>query len=291
MVPAAPPDPLSHLALLRAADLARLGLYDQAEAHLVAAGAVDSAPELDLLARIRSQQGRFNEASALWGRACQAAGSSDLFRANLERVTRGRRLSVGWVALPALALLLMGGAFALGLALGNWPSSADPLASAQLATAPALAVPASEALAGRSGDVSAAPAFSPNVPGTTVSLHGGAAVVSFDAAVFYRGTRLKPSARTVLAAMARQITAATPSVRVNVVGFTDDVPVSRGSIHKSNVDLGLARATVVFRELVRAGVDPRSIAVQTQAEQGALVRPPSRPVDRRTVELHVTRRP
>src|SRR5438105_13854934 len=59
------------VSLARATDLARAGKYDEAETVLAGAvGESGSHPAaLDLLARIRAQQGRLIEAQALWGQA------------------------------------------------------------------------------------------------------------------------------------------------------------------------------------------------------------------------------
>jgi tetratricopeptide (TPR) repeat protein len=65
---------LQQLFVSRASDLARLGAYDAAEQLIGQLIARDpSADALDLLARIRAQQGRLDEAKLLWTRAMRIA--------------------------------------------------------------------------------------------------------------------------------------------------------------------------------------------------------------------------
>src|SRR5688572_6058823 len=78
---------LGQLLQARAVELARAGHYASAEALLADMPDRDaSASAVDLLARIRAQQGRLSEADSLWRQALRLDPGNDTFRAGLERV-------------------------------------------------------------------------------------------------------------------------------------------------------------------------------------------------------------
>ena len=115
---------LVQVGLARATELARTGHYEQAERLLAELGRDREAQfgEVDLLARIRAQQGRFREAEALWSRALRLAADSPNAQAGLRRIAALQ-------ARPLVALL--GGPLAgLILALALLGLVSLPLASA-----------------------------------------------------------------------------------------------------------------------------------------------------------------
>jgi tetratricopeptide (TPR) repeat protein len=120
--------PLLELVILaRATGLARAGRYKDAEMLLVDAvrGATPSPASLDLLARVRAQQGRLAEAEALWARAEALDPVNDVYRdgrRQAEQMAR-RPLWVGplwpFLAGVVVALAVVGGAFWVGGAISR----------------------------------------------------------------------------------------------------------------------------------------------------------------------------
>lgn len=110
---------LRQTVLSRAADLARFGRYSQAESlimDIIQEDDPDIKPSvLDLLARIRAQQGRISEAESLWLKASKLAPSNEAYRDALERIADMQKrpvwlatlwtLFVGVVFLAAILLL------------------------------------------------------------------------------------------------------------------------------------------------------------------------------------------
>jgi hypothetical protein len=102
--------------LAKAAALARAGRHTEAEHALEDLKGAESADPvvLDLLARIRAQQGRLAEAETLWSRALKLAPENGGIALALETVRRLQRTRnrPGWVV-PAVWLILFVVAFAL----------------------------------------------------------------------------------------------------------------------------------------------------------------------------------
>ncbi len=79
--------------LARAAELAQSGRFLEAEAALIHNGQLpQSAPELDLLARIAARQGRFDEARQRWNVALQMDPGNETYRQCIEHLTPARRV-------------------------------------------------------------------------------------------------------------------------------------------------------------------------------------------------------
>ncbi|TDD93521.1 hypothetical protein, partial [Actinomadura rubrisoli] len=108
------------LALAQARTLARRGRYAEAEAILsdVRRDIAPSVPLLDLLARVRAQQGRLDEADAAWAEAERLApgtreiaeGRRRVAKARVRRTTRAAwpyLVAVPAVVLVAVALLVL----------------------------------------------------------------------------------------------------------------------------------------------------------------------------------------
>jgi nucleoid-associated protein YgaU len=74
--------------LARATELARAGDYAQADGLLdkLAVGGRESAPALDLAARMAAQRGRLAQARAVWRRALELAPGEEAYRTALQRV-------------------------------------------------------------------------------------------------------------------------------------------------------------------------------------------------------------
>ena len=107
---------LMHIALAQATDLARAGRYLQAESILSEwSRSQEPVPAaLDLLARIRAQQGRLAEAEVLWTQALQLDPGNEVYSAGLRRIGALRRrplVRFPWsktAQLVAIGLLIAG---------------------------------------------------------------------------------------------------------------------------------------------------------------------------------------
>lgn len=101
---------VSQIALAQATELARAGKYAEAERLLneMMPGLTVSAGALDLLARIRAQQGRFKEAEALWMQVLQQEPGNRQVQAALHQVRHGRMNRINRLGVLALSLVIMG---------------------------------------------------------------------------------------------------------------------------------------------------------------------------------------
>lgn len=126
---------LRHVALAQATDLARAGRYEPAESILAEwTHRQEPLPAaLDLLARIRAQQGRLAEAEAYWTRALQLDPGNAAYAAGLRRIAHLQRSPLRrtpWPAVAALAaagLVLAGGGL-LGRQVGRLEGAVAGLA-------------------------------------------------------------------------------------------------------------------------------------------------------------------
>jgi flagellar motor protein MotB len=111
---------LEHLTLqfllAEATELAASGKYAEAEARLIAIKDGRKNPTvLDLLARIRAQQGRLAEAVELWQMAVQMDPANAEYRAGLAYVEKAARGPFHPSRLPGLVLRVLAGLLLLGL--------------------------------------------------------------------------------------------------------------------------------------------------------------------------------
>ena len=84
----------AQIRLARATELAQSKRFLEAEAVLMPNGELPKSPhELDLLARIAAQQGRFDEARRLWNTALQKEPENEIYKQCLARLTPARRIS------------------------------------------------------------------------------------------------------------------------------------------------------------------------------------------------------
>jgi flagellar motor protein MotB len=269
---------LSQALLAKASALARRKQYAAAEAVLAdtPGGVAASAPALDLLARIRAQQGRPADAARLWEQALEIDPGNEGYRAGLRRIERiearprwARKL---WPLAAALLALLV--ALAVGLAL--WDQARDkeetlvsgveqtvtttpsgeqttvttaeaPAVTTTTTTAPPVSPSTTEPAPVGPADL--VPQIAIDVPGTQVAAEPPALVVRFDEGLFASGAELKPAARSMLSSLARQLESHACLITVKVIGLTDDTPVPKGWIYPDNSALALARAVAVVEYL------------------------------------------
>lgn len=225
---------VSDLVCARAAMLARHSEYGAAEDLLLAliGSHQGNLPALDLLARIRAQQGSDREARELWEEALRRDPANPLYRAAIHRLDTRRR----WVA-GRLAIIL-----ALGLAC------LAGAAGVRRKVAPAPPVPQPRA------EVRQPPPLRPDdwrVAYSEAAMEGNAVRVSFPGGLFLRNTRLKPEGRRALAELARRLAAFPDQIEIAISGQTDGLPVARGGPFSDNTSLAAMRAAVAHVELLR----------------------------------------
>lgn len=230
--------------LSRATALARSGCYDSAERVLDGVPR-DYSEGLDLLARIRAQQGRIPDAIAFWTEALRldpgnAVYEDSLRKAGQMKAAPWRRWSRPLLAVGLLVALIMG----MGLGI-NRLSSPKP----QVATAP----PAQEQPRREAFDI---PTF--QIPGLIQSRSGAATVLRFEWGLFDQGTRLTAEAKNALAALARQIEPRWQRMTLTVIGHTDDLPLIHRSRFQDNEALAIMRADTVIRNISKVTAIPRS---------------------------------
>lgn len=108
---------LGEVLLAEAARLARRGRWVEAEAALgfpLAPGRPTRGAALDLLARIRGQQGRWADAKAAWTEALRLDPENEAYSAGLRRLSRRPT----WLAHSWLMLLIVIAALGLIVVLG-----------------------------------------------------------------------------------------------------------------------------------------------------------------------------
>jgi type VI secretion system protein ImpK len=244
--------------LVNAIALARAGRFGDAESilgTLVAEGRSRTA--LDLLARIRAQQGRLSEADSLWGRLLEAWPDDEGARCAREKIRRvlGRRaLAVStWAPLAVVATASL-------LAVFWWAQARRSTDHPHVVT-----VGASEAIA-------SVPPAMPNlaaIVGVTVDASGSETLVSFDQGLFSRGDRLTTQARTTLAALAGALATTPVPFTMTIVGVTNDLSLLPNAPWPDNHALAEARARAAASFLRSQGVPDHSILATAGTSESA----------------------
>jgi flagellar motor protein MotB len=287
---------LSHIMLSKAAILAREGRYAAAESMIndLVSGEAAITPALDLMARIRAQQGRLFEATDFWKRALEAAPENDAYRAGLRRIERilNRPMWAGTILPFAAAVLALATIWFVGIVCRNqveglraaflnvaaetvrtasqtFPKPDPPPTQQDVATIPEI--PKTHA-----SDTPTVQTAVPlrqialDVPGATVRTQETALVVQFNEGLFRSAANLTPEAEDTLSVLAQQIKPHASQVTVLVIGCTDASPVPEGWIFPDNVALGTARAVAVVDFLRgREGFPPTMFMVQSAGAEGA----------------------
>lgn len=237
---------------VQAAELARVGRYEAAESLLSPmSNAIQDSPAcLDLLARIRAQQGAFSEAEALWIKAAQLSpGVSEYDRA-LHRIAKARRwpryYAYGRVIAASSALLLI--AVAL---IGLWKLAQRPVprAAAPAMTGTVAQNPFSSMTAPSASEVNNLERVF-KLDGVSTKKTGSEVVLTFTSGLFSRAERLRPEARNTLSALAKKLEGHSEETSIQILGFTDDLLPSSGK-SSDNATLALRRAVVVAEYLRR----------------------------------------
>jgi flagellar motor protein MotB len=251
--------------LARAMAQARSGDLATAEGTLHSGGDLAVSPlSLDLLARIRAQQGRLAEAQSLWMAASELDPDSAVYRTAARRAKAWQRFRVR----PDLLRLLACAVTAALLAFVVWGvehqrGAAVSVSRANLSTdqpgSPGAAKPlrppvpslASAPVTPPRASVARSPRTSISVAGAVSRDDGDATVLSFEEGLFGVGSVLTSAAGRILDDLAARLRKDSDDVVVTVTGHTDDLPVPAGGQFADNVSLGLARATAVAERLRR----------------------------------------
>lgn len=244
-----PPD---DVALARARELARAGRHEDA-ARIAGGVAGTSAARLDLVARIRAQQGRCEEAATLWEHALELEPGSPTYRAALDRLTGGgrrRRVLRPPVAANVLLALVLG-AVTVGVVLGaidDVDGKLDEHVAAQRQPA-AAAVPAGSSRTPAPARLPGSLRRAVDVRGVGVRGDRRELTITFDRGIFSRSTTISSASRRVLDRLARGLAASPNGLAVDVIGVTDTLPAGSGGPYRDNFSLGMARAAAVAEYL------------------------------------------
>lgn len=253
-------DALEQVTLGMAAALARDGRRAEAEGLLAALPEPAGAARLDLLARIRAQEGDLDGSEAYWKQVPDDDAMAPAAAAGLRRidVLRGRprwlRFNLWFgVAVLAICAVIAAGATGVVLAIaggyhGNEAGRVAVASGSPAATSsPSPTVPATPTPSPMpSATVTPAPqppevAFKTAV--ATVEPRGDAQVVTFKHGLFAPGGAvLLPRGKLALLGIARSLSSAGEPLKVLVVGHTDNVTPSGAGPYADNAALGFARA-------------------------------------------------
>ncbi len=87
--------------------------------------------------------------------------------------------------------------------------------------------------------------------GVTLTRDGAAQVYSFDTGLFIEGVAFFPGARERVTALGRALAPHMDSIKVELIGYVDTVPLPAKSDWRDNTSLALSRANAVLGRLVR----------------------------------------
>lgn len=295
---------LVYIMLEHAANLARAGRYSEAEGLLDKLKADDTSSPLvlDLLARIRAQQGRLQEAESLWNKALRLDPANEPYQKALKRVTQLQKRPR---YLPALLYMLVGmviitcvGA-AIFLIRGN-RSDKTVAASQRAASAGVNSATSTQA---SSVDTTPAPSSKEemfpefvklNVTDLSLNKEGNELAGVFRSGLFLRNTVLKAEARETLSELGRQLKPYAGKIYVRVTGKTDDVRIQKGSSFQDNAALGMVRAIAVVEYLRSQGQLPASMFLISSSGESQSPYPNDSQENRsrnQTVVLHISKLP
>ncbi len=236
---------LLQIRLSQATVLARAGRYSDAEILLSQLTGEEgtSIPALDLLARIRAQQGRLLDAEGLWRQAWQLDPANEAFKAGLDRIAGMQRQPLWIVFLLPLTVGLL---VVLAVVLLAWQVKREmealrsPMRDRPVERQPSVPHPAA-ALASLETQIRGG--------GVLVRREPDAVAVIFEAGLFARGKALKPEAAGRLTGFGRKLEPYVGKIAVEVIGYTDDRPLPAGGRYRDNFALGLGRAVAVVEHL------------------------------------------
>lgn len=274
------------IALAKASELASEGFLDEAEIIVakVLRESEESTQALDLLARIRYQQGRFSEAELFWKKACAFEPENELFRQALLLIAEEHRhpyshFSYLRLSITAAALLLIVGFGSLVVFRHFRGASRTSPSASRSAAAP-------------TADAQSDRGLSVELSGVVSTPDGRGTVITFDSGLFQRAATFKPGATTILRELAQQLKAEAANLSISVIGHTDDLPLRKNASYFDNQSLALSRALVVA-EFLRTETALRAARFDIMGAKGESPLFPKGTANARsrshTVELRISR--
>ncbi|MBI5576680.1 MAG: OmpA family protein [Deltaproteobacteria bacterium] len=255
--------PLIRNALIsRAASLARKGSYTEAENLLAAetGGKVEHPSVLDLLARIKAQQGKLFEAEELWTKASRMEPGNPEYQAGLRRISQIRKrgfsrrsLLTSTTAVCGVLVLLAAGIF---LKIRFTESGVrNETVSGKVGGSYADGIPASA--------TGVLQSIVLDIPGGIVTKRNSGFDITFEYGLFSSKVRLKGKAKKSIAALARRLEPYKERISITVIGHADSNPVPDGAYFRDNMSLSLARAVAVIESMRSAASLPSGIFLAT----------------------------
>lgn len=272
----------------QAVNLARAGHYSEAENVLAGMAQEESAApmRLDLLARIRAQQGKLLEAEALWAQAAQVAPDNGSFRAARERTARLQNRPLrfarifSWVAVFLILLIAAWQSWRVSRELDSLRSLVFEIAKGSPAGA-----------AGPAASVSLQQEQL-KIAGVSLRAEQNALLAVFDAGLFSRGTVLTASGAALLTELGRALEAQQAKFLVEITGCTDNSAMPPGGRYRDNAALGMARAVTVAEHLRKTTRLPERLLLVRAGSAADAPYPNDSPANRarnRTVTIRIAR--
>lgn len=248
---------LTDVVATHAAALARRGKYHDAEEliqPIIAAGEA-RAELVDLMARIRVQQGRVDEAIALWRTALAEDGANAKFRAALDSLAHNRhpaRRRITWA---------IGLTFGTVMALTGIGPELGRRASHRVTLNTSL-----HPVVQRSASPDSAPFRSQY---TTAEIQGHSVRIGFAQPLFQEGVQLTPYGQRALADLSERLRPFASTVEITIIGRTDGVRVRKAGRYSDNSVLGLLRAIAVYNQFRSHIADLRFPRVAAESTDGS----------------------
>ncbi len=257
--------------LSRATVLAGRGQYADAENVLrdIENSGPDASTTLDLIARIRAQQGRYSEAMVLWKKALELNPDNETYRAGIRRIEKilNRPLWTRAVV-PLVAVLVAGvGIWFFGKPV-NRIREAFFYDDARVVRDAGQLNRSTKASTLKAVDT--LPQIAINVPGVSVRNQQNSIVVQFEEGLFRFAARLKPEAKDILSTFGLQLKPYAGRIAVSVTGCTDLKPIPDGWIYPDDAALGMARAVAVVNHLrSKSGLLPSMFTLKSAVDASA----------------------
>ncbi len=254
------------MTMMCATDLARDGSYEEAAGILSEfLAAYKNTPEaLDLLARIRAQQGNHDEAETLWGKALLLEPGNRSYTDAISRLKLIRKYPLmRFSALfPAVFILLLICIASIFFFIAYDEKNANKENKAGTATIPLtpLEIPsddiklpeavniAPDNITPKTKAETAVPKeITIKLPGLKAKMEKGKTVLVFDKSIFHSVTVLTSEAEKQLAEIGRQLLSEGRDFEIEIIGHTDNTPVPSGWIYEDNYSVGVERAYTVMK--------------------------------------------
>ncbi|HKR59282.1 MAG TPA: OmpA family protein [Pyrinomonadaceae bacterium] len=239
-------DLISKIEIARAADLAYRNHFEESETILAGVLRSDEQPHqaLDLLARIRAHQGRFQEAQSLWNRAVVADPANQSYRLALTRISEINQRQIRSRVAPIFLVSGVGVVLLVALGYAAFRLAYQREVSNEIGdTNPRIE---SSSKMDANGDGSP---LKINIKSATVKSDVEGLNIVFDFGLFPRGTELSPKAMATLDSLGQQLRTVIDSNIINVQGHTSATRLRSTGKFQDNAALGLARAVAVIEYL------------------------------------------